>query len=57
MSAKGVVFSTTGGDTQTKSWYLDNGVPSVAATETNVFGAGGTFNQPAGHQTVTASRA
>ena len=36
-------------------WYLQGGVPSVHATQTDVQGAGGTLNVPAGAVLVTAT--
>lgn len=57
ITTRGVSFATTGADTQTRHWYLDNAIPSFTARETNVLGAGGTFNLLPGYQTVTATRA
>ncbi len=53
---RGISFSSTGADAKTKYWYVDNGIPSLTATETGVLGAGGTVNLLPGYQTVSATR-
>ena len=57
LTTRGVSFSSDGLDAESRSWYVENGVPSFTATQTSVLGAGGVFNVPPGYQLVTATRA
>jgi hypothetical protein len=53
---KGVSFAATLGDDRSKTWYIDNGVPKLGATETGPVGSGGIVDVPPGAATVSATR-
>jgi hypothetical protein len=51
----GVVFTISNSVTETLLYYIKDGLPSTAATETTTYGTGGVNNVPVGSLTVTAT--
>lgn len=57
VGVKGASFTASSADGKTRYWYIDNGLPKLDATETNVLGAGGVIDVPVGATSITGTRA
>jgi hypothetical protein len=53
--ASGVTFTLSNTDPQTVAWYINNGLPTTTAKETDNLGAAGAVNVPVGQLVVTAT--
>jgi hypothetical protein len=55
--SSGVQMTITPSDSETKIFYLVNGIPTLSVSATDISGIGGAFNVPPGLVTITATPA